>query len=320
MLYVSTRNVADTYTAYHALHEERAPDGGFYVPFHIPVLTDGELSEMKAQSAGDVIARVLNLFFGLHLSGWDVECAIGRQPFKLESAGQRLTVAEMWRNPEGTFRYLTRNLYRLMTGNANEPGGWADIAIKIAVLFGVYSVMDTIPGQGFDIAVTTGDFSDIVAIEYAAAVGLPANMTLCACNENSAVWDLINRGEFNTNATVVKTHLTQLDVAQPMYLECFVLKRLGASEVQRYLDACQRKMTYYIDEMQLEMLSKGLFAAVVSANRVETIASSMYRMNQYTVDPYTAVAYGGLQDYRARTGVSNMTVIPAKEKPNRVKE
>ena len=321
MLYVSTRNVTDTYTAYHALHEERAPDGGHYVPFHIPVFSDDELSEMKTQSAGDVIARLLNLLFGLHLSGWDVEYAIGRQPFRLETTSQRFAVAELWRNPQGTYQYLTRNLYSLMTGgNSRVPSGWAEIAIKIAVLFCVYAAMDTVPEQGFDVAVTTGDFSDIVAIEYAAAMGLPVNMTLCACNENSAVWDFINRGEFNTNATIVKTDLPQLDISQPVYLECFILKRLGADEVQRYLDACRRKATYYIDETQLEMLNKGLFAAVVSSNRVETIASSMYRMNQYIIDPYTAVAYGGLQDYRARTGVSNMTLIPAKQKPNRVKE
>ena len=39
MLYVTTRNNRDAYTARRALTENRGPDGGFFVPFREPVFT-----------------------------------------------------------------------------------------------------------------------------------------------------------------------------------------------------------------------------------------------------------------------------------------
>lgn len=315
MLYVSTRNTADTYTAHRALHEGRTSDGGFYAPFHLPVFTDAELSDMKAQSTGDTIAQILNLFFGLHLNGWDVECVIGRQPFKLITMNHRLVIAEVWRNPEGSFRYLIRNLYSLMCGGKNntaEPTGWAYIAIEIALLIGLYGAMDAVPDQGFDVAVTSGDFADVVAVLYAGNMGLPVNLTVCACHENSVVWDLLNRGEFSTNVPATTTDLTDL--------ECYIFVTMGANEVRRYLDACQRRGTYFVDEMQLENLNKRLFAAVVSTSRVDSVAANMYRINHFYIDPQTAFAYGGLQDYRSRSGISNTTLLVAKERPNQEKE
>ena len=44
MLYISTRNNTDTYTAHRALHEEYAPDGGFYVPFYLPTFSSDALN------------------------------------------------------------------------------------------------------------------------------------------------------------------------------------------------------------------------------------------------------------------------------------
>ncbi len=318
MLYISTRNTVDVYTAHRALHETRAPDGGFYVPFRLPVFTVEELSAIKAQSPGDSVAQILNLFFGMRLNGWNVECAVGRSVFKLEAIGHRLVIAEIWRNPEGSDSYLFKRLYALLCGDEMEgrlPSGWAYIAIEIALLFGIYSAMKNVPESGFNMAVTSGAFADATAIQFAAHMGLPINITICTCNENSAVWDFINRGELTTNPAVVKTDLLELDVSQPAYMEFFIFKKLGIVEVQRYLGACKLKATYYIDELQLETLNENLFSAVVSTNRVGVITTSMYNTNRYSMDPYTALVYGGLQDYRARTGENKYTLILAKQSP-----
>ena len=47
MLYVSTRNRMDTYTAYRALHEKNAPDGGKFVPFQLVAFDAGEIEQLK---------------------------------------------------------------------------------------------------------------------------------------------------------------------------------------------------------------------------------------------------------------------------------
>ena len=306
-------------SAYRALNEERTPDGGFFVPFRLPVFTGEELYEIKTQTPCEAVARVLNLFFGLCMTGWDVECAVGRLPLKPESVNQRLLFAEAWRNPEGSFRYLLANLYSRMN-DRRSPSGWAYIAIEIALLFGLYAAVENLPEEGLDVAVATGDFADISAVLYAKDMGLPVNMLVCTSNENSAVWDLITKGEFNTNAAIVSTALSQLDIARPAYMELFLYMCLGKGEVQRYLDACERSAVYRIDEEQLKKLSENLFGAVVSTDRVDSIVSGMYRANGYTIDPYTALAYGGLQDYRSHTGVNRDTLILAKQRPNLEKE
>ncbi len=307
MLYVSTRNTVDTYTAYRALHEVSAPDGGSYVPFHLPVFSNSELLKMRENACGSAIAEILNLFFGLRLSGWDADCAIGRTPFKVEALGQRLIVAETWRNPDGNSMYLIDNLYKLACGDGYtgaQPTGWALIAIQIALLFGIYSVMDIPFGEKFDVAVPAGDFSDAVAVFYAKAMGLPVGLTVCACNENSPVWDFICRGELSTNTN------------QPIYLETFIYKTLGADEVQRYLEACANKRAYFINEAVHLAILSNMSASVVSTRRIDSVISGMYQSNQYRMDHNAALSYSALQDHRARTGINKDTLILAKKRTN----
>ena len=47
MLYVTTRDNIEAYTAHKALTENRAPDGGFYVPFHMFRFSDEEIQSLK---------------------------------------------------------------------------------------------------------------------------------------------------------------------------------------------------------------------------------------------------------------------------------
>ena len=103
-------------------------------------------------------------------------------------------------------------------------------------------------------------------------------------------------------------------------MECFLFARLGKDAVLRYLDACSQKRIYRVDEAQLQTLSENVFCSVVSANRVDSIISGMFRANGYAIDPCTAVAYGGLQDYRANGGLNRDTLLLAKYRPARERE
>ena len=64
MLYVTTRNKYDTYTAYKANQSDRGPDDGLYLPFRFPELSQEEIQGLAEQSFCQRIANVLNLFFG----------------------------------------------------------------------------------------------------------------------------------------------------------------------------------------------------------------------------------------------------------------
>jgi len=323
MLYVSTRNTENHYTAHRALYEDCAPDGGFYVPFRLPSFTAEEMLSMKFQSSGENIAQVLNLFFGLHLNGWDVECIIGRNPFQSVAMNHRLIMSEVWHNPQNSWQYLIDNLYGLITEHKRGrevPSGWNLISIEIALLFGLFSTIDGFPDVGYDIALNSGDFADLTAVLYAKDMGLPVKIIICACNDNGNVWDFIHRGDYNPNAPVVKTNFPNMDISCPHFMELMIYRYFGSAEVKRFLDIHQRKAIYRIDAEQLDAFSGDLFAAVVTAKRIDSIISSMYRTNQYRIDAHTALAYGGLQDYRARTGFSKDTLILVKNKLKTAKE
>ena len=58
-----------------------------------------------------------------------------------------------------------------------------------------------------------------------------------------------------------------------------------------------------------------MFSSVVGGRRVMDLIASVYRTNQYLIDPYTAISYGTLQDYRAKTGENKLTVLFSEGNP-----
>lgn len=318
MLYVSTRNKTDSYTAYRALHENRAPDGGVFAPFHLPQMSEEEMIALKDQSFSETVAQILNLFFSCGLNGWDVEFCIGRYPFKLEAIGQRVLVAELWHNTQATYEYMVQSLFdklRAKKDTSAVPPLWVRIAVETAILFGLFGELFRRGITSADIAVSADDFLYPMAAWYARRMGLPINCIICGCNENSGIWDLLHRGELAVNASTVRGDRPALDASRPEGLECLIHGTLGSQEVGRYLEVCARRGSYYLPEEALVCLNEGIFAAVIGADRVDSVISSVYRRNAYVTDPLTAVSYGALQDYRARTGENRYTLLMARCSP-----
>lgn len=315
MLYISTRNPKDAYTAHRALHEEFAPDGGMFVPFQDVTLSDEELEALSTDSFGLTVAKILNRFFSARLSGWDVDCCIGRNPVKFATLGRRTLVGELWHNLEGSYSALEQSLFTAMTGSRNAPAGWASIAIRIAVVCGLVGELIRAGIEKADFAVACGDFSTPMAIWYARKMGLPVGMILCICNENGTLWDLLQRGECNTGAAVVKTNLPELDFAFPGQLERLIFATQNKEEFTRFLEVTAKGGVYAPDEEKMSLINEGLCASVVGSPRVDSVVSSVFRTNDYIIDPVTALAFGGLQDYRARTGENRTTVLLAGRNP-----
>lgn len=307
MLYITTRNRADSFTAHRVLHENRASDGGMFIPMQMPVISNKSIAQMKDKSFSEVVAQILNMFFDKQISGWDVGFTVGRSPIKVREMNHRLIVAQLWHNHGGDYRHLESNIYSKLIGiPAKDVPQWPRIAIRIAVLFGVYSELCKRSINTFDIALSAGDFLLPVAVWYAQRMGLPVGMIICGCNENSGVWDLIHRGEFST-ATVGADSLCGV--------ERLIFDAFGREEARRYLEVNQRRGVYNLSEEQQMVLNQKIYAVVTSASRLETIVKSVYRTNDYILDFDAAASYGALQDYRARTGESRTTLILADQSP-----
>ena len=94
MLYVTTRDPRDAYTANRALSENRCPEGGFFVPMRLPHYGESEIAELAEKSFSQNVADILNLLFATQLDGWSVEFGIGRYPVKLVALNGYIAILE----------------------------------------------------------------------------------------------------------------------------------------------------------------------------------------------------------------------------------
>ena len=322
MLYVTTRNNEEVYTAQRVLRENRAPDGGLYVPFRDPHFSESDIRALADKSFNRCVAEILNLLFQTHLTPWDVDFTIGRYAVRLQKLGQRIVVGESWHNLESDFSRLVNNLTKLLCGDDQtevQSGDWVCIGVRIAVLFGIFGelirqdIADV--DRKIDISVVSGDFSAPISAWYARNWGLPIGNVICACNDNGNLWDFVCHGVFRTGEVAKQTSTPLADVVVPEGMERLICASGGRGEAARFLGTLRLGGTYYMDEAPLNQLRKGLYVTVTSERRMRDTIPTVFGTHQYVLSPYTALAYAGLQDYRARTGESRIALVLAERSP-----
>lgn len=315
MLYVTTRNQLDALTAHHVLTHSSDTNGGLFVPLHFPKLSEQDRKKFMALSTGQCIAEILNLFFSAKLTSWDVDFSIGRYPVRLEPLGHRICMAETWHNPDLYYHRLERNLMELLHADSNTPGSWTPIAIRMAILAGIlgnYEILGTGP---VDIAVVSGDFTLPISAWYLREMGFPVGNIICCCNENNQFWNLICNGQMHTADSTLSSVVPEADITIPVNLERLISECGGPSETKRYLDCCQTGSSYFVSDGMLQQLRKGLYVSVISSNRVETTIPNVYNTHGYIMSPAAALAYSGLLDYRAKTGIARTAIVLCDKNP-----
>lgn len=311
MLYVTTRNKYDTYTVHRANQSDRGPDGGLYLPFRLPKMEREELFALKDVPFCQRIAQILNLFFSAQLTAWDVELCGGKNPVKLVPMSHRILVAETWHNHDLDFAQFESRMAARICGYDDvnrKPTSWVGIAIRIAMLFAIYGELLAAdaprPDAMLDVAVASEGFSSPMAAWYAREMGLPVGNIICS-SDDSAVWNLIHQGQVRT------------DSGMPENLERLINGTLGIDENLRYCEACENGRLYTTRPGTLELLRKGMYATVISQDRMTGLIPSVYRMSSYIMGPQTALAFGGLQDYRAKTGENRLALLMSERSPIR---
>lgn len=316
MLYVSTRNKQETYTAFHALNDDRAGDGGFFVPLRLQPFSPEEIDDFARKNPNQALAEILNLFFAGQLNRWDVDFSVGRYPVRLRTMHHRITIAESWHNLDWEFDRMVKNLASLVRGNPSAfipTGAWTAIAVRIGVLFGVFGELmrEGIAGREatVDVAVPSEDFSAVMSAWYGRFLGLPIGNIVICCNENHNLWDLVYHGELRTNSVAQRTIIPDCDQIIPNQLERLIFACGGEAETRRFVACCREGRTYFPSDEMLAVLQKGLHVSVVGQKRLESTIPNAYRTHGYVFGPYSALCYAGLHDYRANTGESGNALI-----------
>ena len=321
MLYVTTRSDVDVFTCARAIRESRGSDGGLYVPFRLPHFSAEEISALGEQGFSACVCQMLNLLFGTRMGPWDVSCRIGRYPVRLVSLNQKLLVAECWHNEQGTFQWLVSALTEGLCDEdcRMEAGSWLEIGVGMAVLHGIFAelIRDGIASwdKKVDISVVSGNFSQAMSAWYVREMGLPVGNIILSCNENNSIWELLHQGQLRTDQVAVRTSTPDADVTLPVGLERLIFAAGGRTEVHRFLEICRRGGMYCPSDLILDRLNRGMFAGVVSRNRMLDTISGIYGSNACLLSPYAALAYNGLLDYRIKTGISRPGLILSERSP-----
>jgi len=315
LLYVTTRNHQDAFTTCHVLTRSKGADGGLYVPLHLPKLSEQERNKLFKMSFGQCVAEMLNLFFSTKLTGWDVDFSVGRYPVRIEQLAHRIMMAETWHNPDWQYRCLERNLMELLHAETDIPGNWVCVAVRMAVMTGILGIQE-IRGTGpVDISVVSGDFTLPISAWYLREMGFPIGNIICCCNENNQFWELICNGQMRTDGLSHSTVVPEADITLPVNLERLISDCSGVSETERYLDCCRTGSVYSVSDPMLQRLRQGLFVSVVSSGRVKTTIPNVYKTHNYVLSPASALAYSGLLDYRAKTGVARTAIVLCDKSP-----
>lgn len=312
MLYISTRDPQNTFTSYTALCEKYASDGGAFLPFHMAPFMSADILALKDTSFNQTVADILNLFFTARLTAWDVELCLGKTPSTTTAMNYKISIAELWHNPKGDVRFFENALYSRICEHEKivKDCPWAWIAIKIAILFGLYGQLQSqdhvTAGGVFDVVVDTEDFIAPFAAWYARYMGLPIHHVICLCNEDSNIWELVHRGAFSGMKATDKLMRG---------VEALIYLTLGHDEVTRFIKCMKDGSIYSLDDEQQAIFSAGMFCSVTGANRDKATISSLFRSSGYIASPKTALRYGALQDYRAATGSSLRALLIADDSP-----
>ena len=313
MLYLSTRNSHDAFTAYRTLCSDCAPDSGAFIPLSMPIFDESEILSLQNKAFGNIIADILNRFFSAKLTGWDVEFAIGRSPSKLSVMSQKTVVAELWHSPEGRFNSFVDALHtRLNDSNVNiqAPTEWVRTTVRIAVIFALYGQMLS-EGvlnvkETYDISVCLNDFTSLSAASYAKRMGLPIGSIICTSADSDFLWDIIHRGVFPAVDMNTDTRLG---------IERLLASALGESAVNTMVEKHNSNRSYTLSEEEHPQFKGGMFCAVIGKSRASSIINSIYRSNSYIIDPVAALSYSGLQDYRSKTGENRITLLLSETSP-----
>ena len=326
MLYATTRSNVDIYTAQRVLREERAADGGLFVPMTLPPFLPYEIRQLTEKSPAEAVSMVLNRFFQCNLTEKDIEFAIGREFFATTEIPYRIVIGELWRNPEGEADRLVRLLAKTVAGDRLDfvPGEWTQIAVRIALLAALCGEMGrrklVSASSQMDVAVAAGEETTLMAAWYARRMGLPIHRILVSCNENSGMWDLVYRGQVRCGGPVRQTSTPNYDNPGTEGMERLIFSAFGRVESNRFVTACGKGTSYLVNSEQQRFLEEGLYLSVIGSKRVMRTIPNVYGSYRYVLCPYSALVYCGIMDYRAETGAQNPVLLLSGHSPMNSRE
>lgn len=125
MMCLSTRGQAPPVSLGEAIRAGLAPDGGLYVPDHLPVLADGTWSEAATRPYAHLATRMLAPLFTDELAEPALQALLADAlnfPVPLVPLDDRLAVLELFHGPTFAFKDIGARVLARLLSRFHEPG------------------------------------------------------------------------------------------------------------------------------------------------------------------------------------------------------
>lgn len=193
MLYISARNNKLTYTGYQALTMHAAEDGGVIVPIRFPYFDRKDLRTILNLSFGACAAEILGKFFSLSQNRSQIiSCFNSAVPTYCALDRRTLLV-----NYHDSYVHSSDNIedeiYALMANGHPDMPTMPRCAIRIALIFGLFSQLKKFGLTQVDIAVSSAELCDYLPAIFCKEMGLPIKRIICGSSNDDGLWNYMRK-------------------------------------------------------------------------------------------------------------------------------
>ena len=196
---------------------------------------------------------------------------------------------------------------------------WGRLAPQIAYYVSAYCDLLTSgeinKGDKINFVVPTGNFGNILAGYYAYRMGIPVGKLIVASNANNILSDFFNTGKYDVNRNFFKTMSPSMDILVSSNLERLLFEVSGrdAKKIAGIYSDLKKFGKFELDmsELDLDVFEAGW----ADEEDTREAMANFFDLDDYVLDPHTAVAVSVYSDYADETEDETPTVVVSTASP-----
>ncbi|XP_063192034.1 threonine synthase-like 2 isoform X2 [Chroicocephalus ridibundus] len=327
MEYISTRGSTGAVDFEGALFSGYAPDGGLFMPRHIPSLDGDTLRRWSCLSYRDLVKELCSLFITAELVPRStlndlIDRAFSRFRHKdvihLSKLKDGLNVLELWHGVTYAFKDLSLSCtgqflqyflekkqkhVTILVGTSGDTGSSAiesvrgqknmDIFVLLPKGFCTQCVpsLDATPLPVVEIVVPTGGGGNITAGCIAQKMGLPIRL-VAVVNSNDIIHRTVQHGDFSLSESMKATLASAMDIQEPYNMEriLWLLSGSDSSLMKALMERFSVSKSLKLPEDLHRKLSETLRSCSASDEDIVRAMQRCWEENRYLLCPHSAVA------------------------------
>ena len=171
--------------------------------------------------------------------------------------------------------------------------------------------------DGFNVAVPTGNFGNILAAYYAKMMGVPIAKLICASNSNNVLTDFLKTGTYDRNREFYTTISPSMDILISSNLERMLYELTDHNNelIAFWQNELKESGKYTVSAPVFEKLQELFFGGCCNEEETAKTIKETFDKYGYLIDTHTAVAVKVYNDYAKLSGDLRPVVIASTASP-----